>query len=414
MIYIVKLLCLNGTIVNSDVIRIPWYSVVPNQKKDNGISFGSVSYWYKGSLKDNSGLSRVYIPRYDPKILQAETDIVFNPQEKYHSWSDNRNNTYYNNFVRFSISSILTNTMTSQFHYTNNAAVRARVDNSYLDVINFKDPWLRDFNETPFGIRNQGLSAQFKPLANTDNNLPIDPTRQGVLLNQNDTTRPMYKISIPSSINLPQNRGTHNIYLQSWDVSGAQLQYPNSLNTGVVFTSGNATVTANVKATQLSNTSTAFNNNGQRKIIRTPDIHNTVHMVYESMGHVWYETSTDNGSTWTWTLMNNGHPVDNGGGKCPSINFIHFSSSAQIYVVILYQEPSYGGFSNLTAKVYKDFEDLGNFTNTQTIVVDYTSDIYSEWDENPVLSIDYYGETIIVWESGMVYITVTAGYHLTD
>jgi len=47
--------------INSDTIRVPWYSVLPDQKKSNGASFGSVSYWYKGNFRDNNGLDIVMV-----------------------------------------------------------------------------------------------------------------------------------------------------------------------------------------------------------------------------------------------------------------------------------------------------------------------------------------------------------------
>ena len=84
--------------INSDIIRVPWYSVSPNQKKSSGSSFGSIDYWYKGNFRDNDGLNEIYIPRYDSKVLQAETNVVFSPQEKYRHWEGNQQNTYYNNF----------------------------------------------------------------------------------------------------------------------------------------------------------------------------------------------------------------------------------------------------------------------------------------------------------------------------
>lgn len=288
------------TIVNSDIITIPWYSVSPDQKNFSGSSFGSIDYWYKGSFKDNNGLNEIYIPRYDPKVLQANINVVSNPQEKFQFWDDNIENTYYNNFVHYYLDGLLNTNLQSNFYYITNATIRAKVDNYYLDVIKFKDPWLRDYDEQPFGIRNQGLGAIPQPLVNDENNLGISTNHQGVLLNQDPVQSPAYySIDIPSSIYLTQTGQTHNIYLQSWDLSGASLENENSLETGVVFTnSSGATITANVKATQLSDNQNAFINNSQRKFIRTPDLTNTLHMVYESMGHVYYETSIDNGQSW--------------------------------------------------------------------------------------------------------------------
>ena len=230
------------------------------------------------------------------------------------------------------------------------------------------------------------------------NNLAVTSSHQGVLLNQdyNVPGQPYYSISIPSNIYLSQTGKTHNLYLQSWSYSGATLQNPNSLNNRVVFTSSSSSLTANVKATQISDNTNSFTQNGQRKIIRTPDSYNTMHMVYESMGHVWYETSRDNGIY--WTMMNSGHPIDDGGGKCPSIDFIKLESD-EIVVVIIYQEPRDGFFSNIIAKVYKGYV---NYIDYQKIVVDYANDLY-EYNDNPVLSIDSYGSAIIVWENSGLY-----------
>ena len=259
----------------------------------------------------------------------------------------------------------------------------------------FKDPWVVKtapaYYQSPIGYKNLGLNAVYE---NVDNG-GYSP----ILLNQNPNflpNIPNYSISIPSSIHLTQTGKTHNLYLQSWSYSGATLQNPNSLNTGVVFTSSSSSLTANVKATQISDNTNSFTQNGQRKIIRTPDSYNTMHMVYESMGHVWYETSRDNGAT--WTMMNSGHPIDNGGGKCPSIDFIKLESD-EIVVVIIYQEPRDGFFSNIIAKVYKGYV---NYIDYQKIVVDYANDLY-EYNDNPVLSIDSYGFIIIVWENSGLY-----------
>ena len=49
-------------------------------------------------------------------------------------------------------------------------------------------------------------------------------------------------------------------------------------------------------------------------------------MVYESLGHIWYEISTDNGTNWklmgpTYQGTAAPAPLDNGGGKLPSIDY---------------------------------------------------------------------------------------------
>jgi len=94
------------------------------------------------------------------------------------------------------------------------------------------------------------------------------------------------------------------------------------------------------KVTHKSNNASAFVNNSQRKLVRTRD--GWLHQVYESMGHVWLEQSTDGGST--WFIGNGGTYLDNGAGKCPSIDW-HYNVSAPTNtnyyaVVVAYQQQS--------------------------------------------------------------------------
>ena len=319
----------DGTIVNSDIVTIPWYTVIPNQKKSNGSSFGSVNYWYKGNFRDNNGLEEVCIPRYGAKILEAESDIE--SSQKFYSWQKESQSETYTNFNKFTLDKLTRTSMTSQFNYTYNATIRAKVDDYYLDVIKFKDPWFRDFNEAPYGIRNRGLDAEPEPLSNVVNNLSVSSNHQGVLLNQQVVSgQPYYSIEIPSSISV--NGTSHQVYLQNWSSTGATLQYPNSLNTGVVFNStSGATITANLKGSLLTDNSSAYNNGSQRKFVY--DKGGYFHVsVYESMGKIWLEGSYDAGET--WQLLNNGNPLNgNTIATNPSIN-----DAADNMVAVVYQE----------------------------------------------------------------------------
>jgi len=46
----------------------------------------------------------------------------------------------------------------------------------------------------------------------------------------------------------------------------------------------------------LSSSTKALASTSQRKVVRTPNGH--LHIVYESMGKLWYQKSVNNGSTW--------------------------------------------------------------------------------------------------------------------
>lgn len=124
---------------------------------------------------------------------------------------------------------------------------------------------------------------------------------------------------------LTQTGKTHRFYFQKWSrnfISGqpsAEFQDSMSLQTPVVFKNPNAIVNANLKGTQLSNTSTTYNNTSQNKFLKTSDGY--LHNVYESLGDVYYEKSSDGGTT--WVIMNDGKPInpfpDYGEAKSPSI-----------------------------------------------------------------------------------------------
>lgn len=91
----------------------------------------------------------------------------------------------------------------------------------------------------------------------------------------------------------------------------------NTDNPRSITPSASLSLSAVFKGVHISSDASAFANNSQRKIVETPDF--VLHQVYTSAGHVWYETSTNQGGT--WRLKNGGQPLDNGGGKCPSIDY---------------------------------------------------------------------------------------------
>ncbi|AFH50648.1 Hypothetical protein IALB_2945 [Ignavibacterium album JCM 16511] len=71
-------------------------------------------------------------------------------------------------------------------------------------------------------------------------------------------------------IQLQQTGRTHRFYFQGWSASpqgSAEFQYPDSLETPVVFKQEGATVQANLKGTQLSNNSNAYSKGSQRNSI---------------------------------------------------------------------------------------------------------------------------------------------------
>jgi hypothetical protein len=152
--------------------------------------------------------------------------------------------------------------------------------------------------------------------------------------------------------------------------------------------SSSATYTANYKGTNLTSNNYTFGANNQRRIAKTTD--GIIHKVYESMDKVWYETSTDNGDT--WTIMNNGQPLSSNNSYSPVI--VNRKGTSE--VIIAYQEQGkivinfYDSYSyqtplhiyslNLPAGVTFTNQSVGWRYNGQLMIV---YDIPSVWGVTP-------------------------------
>lgn len=124
---------------------------------------------------------------------------------------------------------------------------------------------------------------------------------------------------------------------RSWNFLGWSDGY--NIQQRTITLANDVNLTASYKSVHSSGDPNGFIDNSQRKIIQTADF--VLHQVYTSMGHVWYETSTNQGSS--WTLMNNGQPLDVGGGKCPSIDYT--GNSGGYAVAIVFQQQGTNGYT---------------------------------------------------------------------
>ncbi len=118
-------------------------------------------------------------------------------------------------------------------------------------TIDFKDPWLIDYNDTTYGMRNQGINAPFKT-----HSTPFTPTtstsNMGIFLNQTVNSGVYYSVQAP----VTQTINGYTSFFQGWvsSPSGyATFQNANAASTPVVFTnSGATTVTAQYSTTTIS------------------------------------------------------------------------------------------------------------------------------------------------------------------
>ncbi len=200
------------------------------------------------------------------------------------------------------------------------------------DTLGYLDPWYKDGSgNQQNAFRNIILASNFK------DSIFLGQGGQDIKHLQ----PPYYSVSAPLTINFGGSVGVRNMSLWNWTASpanSAAFQDTLARQTGVVFNSNNAVITANLKGIHLSNNSSAFSNNSQRKLVRTHD--GWLHQVYESGGRVWLEESTDQGTT--WFLGNNSQPLDNGAGKCPSIDWYYNNyvndSTANSFVIVFQQQ----------------------------------------------------------------------------
>jgi hypothetical protein len=228
-------------------------------------------------------------------------------------------------------------------------------------------------------------------------------------LNQTKNLGTYYSVSVSPTQNIS---GYNSIFL-GWTASGAILDTTKD-STSVVFTTSNANVTAKYKGTHLSNNASTFSNNSQRKIVRTGN--GWLHMVYESGGHVWYEMSTDNGSTWSLMSpvdttiggvrqLGTPGPLDSAGigGKCPSIDYSHNPIDSTSIVIVF--EQKYGTSYSIRQIPYLFCKsdtcpcNNGPWITENTYAIVYGADPYATTNANPTITWGADGSGLLTWET---------------
>ena len=239
------------------------------------------------------------------------------------------------------------NILKAEFKETKNAIIKNELEGGDGGQIKLKDPWFY-YKDNNIWYQTDIYRNYSSPFYITNNS---SSSYGGVFLGQGYNpvnhvwTAPYYSVKTASPQTININGRNHTFYFQNWEASpsgSADFQHSDQLETPVVFNNENATVKAVMKGTQLSNNINAFTNNSERKFVRTPD--GNLHLVYESMGKVWIEGSSDNGNT--WNLLNNGQHLNNStDAKNPAIDF----------------------YGNTTAVVYQ--EKAGNYFNIKLIII---------------------------------------------
>lgn len=312
--------------------------------------------------------------------------------QKFWKWQTNKNDIYLSNWGIYDLSTI--NTFTAHFKTPYTAKIQTALEGFPSltgDEIYFKDPWKYDTTKTTDrkGFTNSGKNAIPKLYSSP---LIISPTSdlKGVLLDINAlNTGTTYSVKAKSDVII---NGTLRKFVD-WSSDGkATLLTPNNIESDVIYHAPDANVYARYKFVNKSNTATAFSNTSQRKFVRTDN--GCLHLVYESMNHIWYERSTDNGGS--WQIMNNGKYLD--GGTTPS----KLPSIATIFndIAIVWQEEYEGCYKiklarfdensvkRYTTEVYNSFNSgMGYDTRARYIT-----------DADPVIAFNRPYMVLVCWK----------------
>ena len=369
-------------------------------KQSNGDDISEVApYHWRYTLDEWKLRYNGFLTLEANETIHSLPFFVESINNKFSHWNTDITQTY--NFNSFTIGSNV-NDLTSRYNEVYNATLNSVIDGFQIGKILFADPWYVDETDpdyyiSPYGYRNLGKFAKFNDVWNASNNIGINSQFEGVFLNQQIVSgRSYYSVQAPVSVYLTQTGETHKLYLQNWNGTEVSFESSTANPTGVVFQdqiSGvDPLVIGNFKGTQLSSELSGYSSGSQRKVVETI-YDGSLHNVYSSLGHVWYEMSTDGGGT--WTIANGGNYIDNGEGKLPAIDesgYTYYDPS----VLIVYQE-KYG--NNYKIKLKRFYN--GEQTSEAEV---YTSNQSYDYNASPVIAYSWnpyteYHRIFVVFQS---------------
>jgi hypothetical protein len=368
------------------------------------VSSDNVVFGHYDEYKNNVWISRpsnTAVPKMNPTIIRADTNYQSNIQEKFRHFKleGATPSILYQNWYSADLINSAINEITAQYKKTYLTTIQTTIDGFFVNLngsLKFKDPWLMmESDNSAKGRQNKGLyptwvtvNSPFVPDYTTSQNGYV---YKGIFLNEGadaNRTPPYYSIGLNSNISF-NNKPCYFVKWKQNQINGqnsAEIAYINSLETPIIFKQANSVITAELKGTNISNNVNTYSANSQRKIIRTSS-DNYLHSVYESMGMVWYERSTDNGVT--WKIMNNGSPLSQNNAKNPCL-----ISNGEYMVIIAFQEQN-GDEFKIRIQSFNYIDDI--------ILANYSREIHKPYTDecHPAISRAAYNsfyKIMVAWE----------------
>lgn len=263
------------------------------QVDESGDPFGQVGRWLNSSWEYINVPFTLDLQGGTTLGLQSDTSFKTGTYQKYWKWTQNSVDIFTNhhNFTIQTGSNELISTFKSS---EQGIQLKTKVENTIElnGKIEFKDPWLIDYPDPQFGntLRNRGMAAPFKELT-TPYTFTYSSDYKGLFLNQdyNIPGGSFYSLKMPDEQPIPVHNQSRKFFPYGWEGTGTTFSHTFGNQTGVVFNSSSAVATAVLKGQLMSKEQTGISSNSQRKMVRTDN--GIYHIVYESMGSVWYTHS---------------------------------------------------------------------------------------------------------------------------
>jgi hypothetical protein len=279
--------------VNQEPVPANHVGVTVRQTDESDTDFGKFGRWRANRFVEYAAPHYFVWQTSTSEVLRANQQFKPNTTQKYNNWF-NVNDVL--NHRAFGIN-VSTTFIQSRFRPAHTLTIRTElIDGGSGDgqmEVHFRDPWLIDFNDPPYGMRNQGQQlAEWYP--QTSPFVPGTGTNyMGVFLNQNPDLSPaFYKVRAPLTQPNINNFGWHFI---DWKTTGTtQVTQPTSAESPVIFGATNDHVIARYKAHLASSLAGATFSNSQRKYAAdVGTLETKVALCYSSAGEIWLSESTD-------------------------------------------------------------------------------------------------------------------------
>jgi hypothetical protein len=325
-------------------------------------------------------------PVNSEQTILGDQTVISN--QKYHRWIRNTvNESNVINHHSFTIQSF-DNNFTSRFEPTQpGITIKNSLEGTATDggQVEFRDPWFIDYPDPAFGnqLRNRGMNDAIYYQRTSPFYPDYQSQYKGVFLNQDPSQTPTYyKVGMLEEQLITVNGQQRKFFPYKWTGSGVNFQNESHRQTGVVFTSSTATATAVLKGQLMSNDQNGVKNPSQRKMVRTDN--GRYHVVYESMGTVFYTYSLTSDFYGAWSADEPLHTH----GKNPAIAYY----GNTVKIVFEYYDPQQGG----NAKIY---------------LATYESGLLSDWDEVTSYPNSYYGNAkpVISYTQYEIFVAYRSG-----